>query len=293
MPSVLPELPWTTVATDLFQWRGLTYLLIVDYFSRYIEIAKLTNETSSEVIRHTKSVFARHGIPREVVSDNGPQFSSAEFRKFADEYGFAHITSSPKYPQSNGEAERAVRTIKSLLKKAEDPYLALLTYRSTPLQNGYSLVELLMCRRLRTTVPIVSEKLKPSLPDYPSLQAKEKESRKKQKDNFDIRHRARSLEPLLPGDHVWIMDHHCDGTVVEQTAPRSYQVSTPSGPLRRNRRHLIHCPNTEPQNTEAREEDTTPTEVNASQRSPTPEGTVRTRSGRISIPPDRMNPTWQ
>ena len=105
MPSVLPELPWTTVATDLFQWRGLTYLLIVDYFSRYIEIAKLTNETSTEVIRHTKSVFARHGIPREVVSDNGPQFSSAEFRKFADEYRFAHITSSPEYPQSNGEAE--------------------------------------------------------------------------------------------------------------------------------------------------------------------------------------------
>ena len=51
--------------------------------------------------------------------------------------------------------------------------------------------------------------------------------------------------------------------VVEQTALRSHQISTPSGPLRRNRRHLIHCPNTEPQNTEAREEDTTPTEVNA------------------------------
>ena len=238
-------------------------MLIVNYFSRYIEIAKLTNETSTEVIRHTKSVFARHGIPREVVSDNGPQFSSAEFRKFTDEYGFAPITSSPKYPQSNGEAERAVRTIKSLLKKAEDPYLTLLTYRSTPLQNGYSSAELLMCGRLRTTVPIVSEKLKPSLPNYPSVQAKEKESRKKQKDNFDIQHRAQSLELLLPGDHVWIMDHYCDGTVVEQTAPRSYQISTPSGPLRRNRRHLIHCPNTEPQNTEAREEDTTPTEVNA------------------------------
>ena len=74
---------------------------------------------------------------------------------------------------------------------------------------------------------------------------------------------------------MWVMDHHCDGTVVEQTAPRSYQVSTPSGPLCRNCCHLIHCPNTEPQRTEAREEDTTPTELNASQQSPTPEGTVQ------------------
>ena len=131
-------------------------------------------------------------------------------------------------------------------------------------------------------VPIVSEQLKPSLP---SLQAKEKESRKKQKDNFDVWHQAQSLEPLVSGDKVWVMDHYCDGTVVEQTAPRSYQVSTPSGPLRRNRCHLIHCPNTEPQRTEAHEEDTPPTEVNASQQSPIPEGTVQTRSGRISILP--------
>ena len=146
---MFPSLPWERIATDLFQWKGHTYLLIVDYFSRYIEISKLSGETSAEVIQHMKSVFARHGIPQEVMSDNGSQFVSAMFKEFAREYGFVHHTSSPRYPQANGEAERAMKTIKALLKNADDPYLALLAYRATPLQNEYSPSELLMNRKLR------------------------------------------------------------------------------------------------------------------------------------------------
>ena len=65
------------LATDLFYWKGSAYLLITDYYSRYIETAKLrlSSESLSEVIRHTKSILARHGIPKEIVSDNGPQYS--------------------------------------------------------------------------------------------------------------------------------------------------------------------------------------------------------------------------
>ena len=59
-------------------------------------------------------------------------------REFAASYGFVHTTSSPRYPRANGEVERAVRTVNGLLKKNDDPYLALLTYRSTPLQTGLS-----------------------------------------------------------------------------------------------------------------------------------------------------------
>ena len=76
----------------------------------------------------------------------------ARHARFAHKFQFEHTT-SPHYPQSNGEAERAVRTVKSLLKKEGDPYLALMSYRATPLQNGFSPSELLMSRRLRTTVP--------------------------------------------------------------------------------------------------------------------------------------------
>lgn len=130
----MPELPWQKVATDLFHWKNHTYLLIVDYYSRYIEIARFDHLTAEQIIVHTKSIFARRGIPQEVISDNSPQYSSAEYANFAKTYGFEHKTSSPHYPQCNGEAERAVQTMKGLLKKASDPYLALLAYCTTPLQ---------------------------------------------------------------------------------------------------------------------------------------------------------------
>ena len=108
------------------------------------ETVKLSSTTAADVITHLKSIFSRHGIPDTVISDNGPQFSATAFREFSQAYGFTHTTSSPKYPQANGKAERAVRTVKELLKKNDDPYLAMLVYRATPLKNGYSPAELLM-----------------------------------------------------------------------------------------------------------------------------------------------------
>ena len=99
MPSQFPNLPWQKVASDLFVWNRAHYLLVIDYFSRYVEIAKLSGESSSNVIKHLKSIFARHGIPQEMVTDNGPQYSSHEFSKFAENYGFTHTTSSPRFPQ--------------------------------------------------------------------------------------------------------------------------------------------------------------------------------------------------
>ena len=117
IPSSLPDLPWQKVGTDLYEWKKKAYLLIVDYYSRFVEVAKLSCTSAQEVILHTKSIFARHGVPECVISDNGPQYSSEAYASFAREYQFEHVTSSPHYPQSNGEAERAVQTIKSLLKK--------------------------------------------------------------------------------------------------------------------------------------------------------------------------------
>ena len=139
IPSPLPNLPWQKIGTDLFEWDKATYLLI-------IEIAKLTGLSANLVINHTKSISARYGIPKTVVSDNGPQFSSEAYAQFALEYSFKHTTSSPNHPQGNGEAERGVQAIKNLLKKEGDPYLALLASRSTPFEIGYSPSELLMSR---------------------------------------------------------------------------------------------------------------------------------------------------
>ena len=97
---------FTKLDADLYEWKQHMYLMIIDYYSRYIEIAHLSGTTADEVIRHTKSIFVRHGIPEQVISDNGPQFASEAYRKFARDFHFEHVTSSPYFPQSNGEAER-------------------------------------------------------------------------------------------------------------------------------------------------------------------------------------------
>ena len=94
------------------------------------------------MIHQIKGVLAAYGIPDVIVSNNGQQFASSEFARFANDYGFTHVTSTPKYPHANGEAERAVRTVKQLLQKSKDLYIALLMYRATPLQNGSSPAEL-------------------------------------------------------------------------------------------------------------------------------------------------------
>ena len=216
------------------------YLVVVDFHSRYIELALLEKTTSSAVISHMQSIFARHGIPETVVSDNGPQYTSAEFAEFSSRYGFRHVTSSPNHPSGNGEAERAVRTVKDLLVGDLDPYLALLSYRNTPLLNGYSPAQMLMGRRLRTTVPVIPEQ-----PDAQRLRAREESGKCRQQQNFRKHHAAIPLQPLSPGDQVWIRDRREEGTVKSKLADhdRSYVVQTPKGSVRRNRIHLTRFPN--------------------------------------------------
>lgn len=143
-----------------------------------------------------KSIFAIHGIPEIVYSDNGPCYSADTFMKFAAEYGFVHHTSSPKMPQSNGLAERSVRTIKIMLKQAGDPYLALLLHRTTLLHNGYSAAEMLMGRRLNTAIPIIPACLEPKWQNLREVKGQENRYKVKQKNAYDSCHRARQQEGL-------------------------------------------------------------------------------------------------
>ena len=189
---------------------------MVDYYSRWIETARRNRTTSEDVIQLTSSIFARHGIPEVVVSDNGPQFSAESYTKFAQTYGFEHITSSPYYPRSNGEAERVVQTVKNLLKKSGDPYLALLAYRTTPLQCGYSPAQLLMSTNLRSTLPDVRENRVPKVVDSQVFEEKDEQIKDCQKRNHDSRHKAKELPQLEPGDYVWISDRETAGKVVER-----------------------------------------------------------------------------
>nr|XP_042908526.1 uncharacterized protein K02A2.6-like [Parasteatoda tepidariorum] len=242
-PTSFPQRPWEIVAMDLFKLHAEWYLLVTDFYSRYPEVAKLDSLTSKEVILHCKSIFARHGIPNVVRSDNGPQFEvtrTAEFQNFAKVYGFKHITSSPRYPQSNGFVEAAVKIIKLRFKKSKDPYLALLSYRTTPLKNGYSPAELLMGRRLQSTLPLAISLLQPKLIEKEILEEKEEKRIERQKKDYDRRHNAHELKPIHPGDKIWITDRKAVGTVQRKAeSPRSYFVKEGKQVLRRNRKHLI------------------------------------------------------
>ena len=147
----------------------------------------------------------RNGIPETVVSDNGPQFSSQEFSDFASNYQFAHVTSSPHYPASNGQAERAVKTAKQLLKNADDPFLALLSYRATPLPwCGKSPAELLMGRKLRSNIPQTTDSLVPQWSYLQEFRAQNKEFKKRQKRDYDRRHRVQDLPAIPDNTDVWV-----------------------------------------------------------------------------------------
>ena len=205
LPHEVPNRPWSKLGADIFQFGNEQYLLIVDYYSEFFEISKLSDLKSITVITHCKSQFARHGIPDIFMSDNGTQFDSREFRQFADEYGFELKTSSPTYPQSNGMAEKAVQTAKRLLKKAKkdgrDPYLALLDFRNTPRDKHLgSPVQRLMGRRTKTTLPTSETLLKPKLVKNVSSNLKEK--RNAEKSFYD--RNSRKLPQIREGDDVRI-----------------------------------------------------------------------------------------
>jgi hypothetical protein len=170
------------------------------------------------------------------VSDNGPQFSSQEYSDFAKTY--------PYFPQSNREAERAVGTVKNLLTKEKDVYMALLTYRSTPLNNGYSPSELLMSRKLRTNIPISKEQQTPQVPDMSIVRKREETLKMKQKQNFDNCHKAKQLSHLDYRDVVWVPQQETEAVVNVEVAPRSYELVTAQGSIfRRNKRDIIQLEN--------------------------------------------------
>ncbi|XP_056107597.1 uncharacterized protein K02A2.6-like [Rhinichthys klamathensis goyatoka] len=106
-PYPVPDLPWSTVATDMFEWHGQNYLVLVDSYLGWYEIDFLRNITSSAVIMKLKRHFSVHGTPHTLISDNASQYTCQQFRDFAKQWDFIHVTSSPEYPQSNGLAERA------------------------------------------------------------------------------------------------------------------------------------------------------------------------------------------
>ena len=221
---------------DLFDLKGKTYIVLVDYCSRFVEVQQLT---TSSVISFLKPIFSRYGIPEILVSDNGPQFTSAEMNQFAETYGFRHVTSSPYYPQANGQAKCTVCTIKNLLQNVKDPYMALLSYHATPLQwCNLSPAELLQGSKIRTDVPQPKSSFIPRWTHTQQLKELHEKYKSSQSEYYNKRHRARSLPPLTDNTPVWVQTENSNvpGTVVRQApTPQSYIASTPNGQMSRNK----------------------------------------------------------
>lgn len=242
IPSEVPDRPWSKIGVDIFEFKGHHYLISVDYFSKWPEVSKLDNLSTKNVIQYMKGQFSRHGLIDILVSDNGPQFANSQMRQFAKDYGFTHVTSSPGFPSSNGQIERTVRTVKNIFKKADDPYMALLDYRNSPIDadTPMSPAQILYGRRLKTKLPTATPLLKPSNTDEIRKSLKHRQQKQK---HYHDRHALKSdLKPLEKGKNV-VMRHENKwkhGTIERKhELPRSYVVKTSDGrKYRRNRKHL-------------------------------------------------------
>ena len=199
----VPDRPWAKVATDLFQFENKDYLVTIDYLSDFFEVDRLYSTTSETVIKKLKGHFARYGIPDEVISDNGSQFTAEEFRVFAQAYGFKHTCTSPHHPQSNGKAESAVKQAKKTLRMARvsgnDFCLALLNVRNTP-QEGYNMspAQRMMSRSTKTLLPVSTSLLKPHMIQNTTDTILKKQAKQQRYYNRG----AKTLEQLHKGDRV-------------------------------------------------------------------------------------------
>ena len=242
----IPSRPWSKLAIDLFVYDSVNYVVLVDYFSDFWEVAMLNNTMSTSIIDFCKQQFSRHGIPDILISDNGPQLKSSEFTEFARTWQFTHITTSPYHSQSNGKVESAVKIVKSIIKKSQrdkrDLWLSILDWRNTPTEcMNTSPVQRLFSRRTKTVLPTTSDLLTPKIEKGENVTKLLNNKRKKAKYYYD--RSSRSLRDLrvneivrvqpLNSKHVWKL-----GKVLLQYAPRSYVVEVDGKLITRNRKFL-------------------------------------------------------
>lgn len=169
-PVPLPVAAWEKVGIDIVgpfdtAPRDSRFAVtLVDYYSKWPEVAFVTHITTATIIQFLTAAFSREGNPREIVSDNGAQFTSTEFGEFLKEREIVHLKASVYYPRANGEVERFNRVLKDCLQTASiqgTPWKSfirsfLMDYRATPHATaGVSPSCLLHGRQMRTKLQIM------------------------------------------------------------------------------------------------------------------------------------------
>lgn len=119
VPYAWPTQPWSRLHADFLHFQSKTYFLLIDSHSKWIEVFGMpAGTTAAKVMTVLRECFARFGLPKQLVTDGGPPFTSAEFERFLRCNAIQHVLAAPYHPSSNGAAENAVKTVKKAIKKA-------------------------------------------------------------------------------------------------------------------------------------------------------------------------------
>ena len=204
----------------------------------------MKSTTSAATIEKLREIFATHGLPENIVSDNGPNFTSAEFEDFLAKNGIKHTKVSPYHPALNGQAERAVIVFKEGMEKMEGGNMQtklsrfLLKYRTTPHSTtGVTPAQLLMMKKIRTRLDLL----------LPNTASQVRLKQGFQKNAHDYHAKERDLDA---NDSVFLRDFNSSspkswqqGTIVRTTGPVSALVELPDGRVvRRHQDHLRKDP---------------------------------------------------
>ena len=216
----VPDRPWYRLHIDFAgPLYGKMWLIVVDALSKYPEVVPLAHATASTTIQALRGIFARFGLPVQLVSDNGAQFTDRQFQQFLHRNGIVHFRVAPHHPASNGEAERFVQTFKRAMSKTQGVdeeslnkalHSFLLSYRRSPhTTTGQSPSDVLFGRPIRTRFDL----LRPDL--YEKLYAK--------------RPPERVAVRFHVGDHVWVRNYSGPekwkaGEIIRCLGPATYEV---------------------------------------------------------------------
>lgn len=230
----IPDLPFLKLGIDIMDYKKKSFLVIYDYFSKWLDIKCITSKSAKCINNTLMDIFCNFGSPNEIVSDHVP-FDSKECKEFASEWGFKYTFTSPRYPQSNGMAERAVQIAKKMLKKCNDDKtdyrVALLQYRISPVcGTHFSPAQLVMNRNLKSKLPVCYKYLKPKINQNVTMEF----SKSQDRNTIHYNSSTRPKKEFFVGQNVMFLkdpsiNKWFSGTIKNQNSLRSYNILCSNG----------------------------------------------------------------
>lgn len=243
IPHQIPDSPFLKIGCDFCDFGGKSFLIIKDYFSKWLEIIETKGKTAEEVIEKWKGFFAHFGVPRTIIADFQP-FGSFKCKQFAREYDIEIRNSSPYYPRSNGMAESAVKTAKNILRKANEGGLDLTTlvmeYLNTPVPElKKSPFQIVFARQVRTLLPVADSSLKNKMTENVKIKLNQVQ---RNTEKFYNRTATKTNKQFNNGENVTLLQNSQwnPARILQATNhPRSYMVQDEQGKIKiRNQIHL-------------------------------------------------------